>query len=115
MHSPQRLHEVATELNARPRKTLGAQITKRQNRGDQRDRLLRVRGRLSRVNRHERCRPAHAEALTATHMLAAGVPLHTVSELLGHSSVAVTGDVYGHVSTDGARSAVQRLSAAMSW
>ena len=29
-------------------------------------------------------------------MLAAGVPLHTVSELLGHSSVAVTGGVYGH-------------------
>jgi len=26
-------------------------------------------------------------------MRAAGVPLHTVSELLGHSSVAVTGDV----------------------
>jgi len=51
----------------------------------------------------------------ATHMLAAGVPLHTVSELLGHSSVAVTGDVYGHVFTEGARSAVQRLSAAMGW
>jgi site-specific recombinase XerD len=51
----------------------------------------------------------------ATHMLAAGVPLHTVSELLGHSSVAVTGDVYGHVSTDGARSSVQRLSTAMGW
>jgi hypothetical protein len=32
----------------------------------------------------------------ATRMLAAGVPLHTVSELLGHSSVAVTGGVYGH-------------------
>jgi hypothetical protein len=32
----------------------------------------------------------------ATHMLAAGVPLHTVSELLGHASVAVTGGVYGH-------------------
>ena len=30
----------------------------------------------------------------ATRMLAAGVPLHTVSELLGHSSVAVTGDVH---------------------
>jgi hypothetical protein len=29
-------------------------------------------------------------------MLAASVPLHTVSELLGHSCVAVTGDVYGH-------------------
>jgi len=26
------------------------------------------------------------------------VPLHTVSELLGHSFVAVTGDVHGHVS-----------------
>jgi integrase len=51
----------------------------------------------------------------ATHMLAAGVPLHTVSEILGHSSVAVTGDVYGHVSTEGARSAVQRLSTAMGW
>jgi len=51
----------------------------------------------------------------ATHMLAAGVPLHTVSELLGHSSVAVTGDVYGHVSTEGARSAVERLSATMGW
>ena len=50
-----------------------------------------------------------------THMLEAGVPLHTVSELLGHSSVAVTGDVYGHVSTEGARSAVERLSAAMGW
>ena len=49
------------------------------------------------------------------HMLAAGVPLHTVTELLGHSFVAVTGDVYGHVSTEGARSAVERLSAAMGW
>ena len=32
----------------------------------------------------------------ATRMLAAGVPLHTVSELLGHSFVAVTGDGYRH-------------------
>ena len=48
-------------------------------------------------------------------MLAAGVPLHTVSELLGHSSVAITGGVYGHVSNQGARSAVQRLLAAMGW
>jgi integrase len=49
----------------------------------------------------------------ASRMLAAGVPLHTVSELLGHSSVAVTGDVHGHVANQGARFAVQRLSAAM--
>ena len=38
-----------------------------------------------------------------TRMRAAGVPLHTVSELLGHSSVAVTGDVQGHVANQGAR------------
>jgi hypothetical protein len=37
----------------------------------------------------------------ATHMLMAGVSLHTVSELLGHSSVTVTGNVYDHVSTEG--------------
>jgi site-specific recombinase XerD len=49
----------------------------------------------------------------ATHMLAAGVPLHTVSELLGHSPVAVTGDGHGHLANQGARFAVQRLSAAM--
>jgi site-specific recombinase XerD len=45
----------------------------------------------------------------ATHMLAAGVPLHTVSELLGHSFVAVTRDVHGHVSHQGPRFAVRRL------
>ena len=44
---------------------------------------------------------------------AAGVPLHTVSELLGHSFVAVTGDVHVHVADQGARFAVRRLSAAM--
>ena len=43
------------------------------------------------------------------------LPLHTASELLGRSFVAVTGDVYGHVANQGARSAVQRLSAAMGW
>jgi integrase len=45
----------------------------------------------------------------------AGVPLHTVSELLGHSSDTVTGDVQGHVTNQGAHSAVQPLSAAMGW
>jgi hypothetical protein len=43
----------------------------------------------------------------ATHMHTAGVPLPTVSELLGHSFVAVTGDVHGHVSDQGARCAVR--------
>jgi len=48
-------------------------------------------------------------------MLEQGVPLHTVSEILGHASVAVTGDTYGHVSTDGARTAMDRLGAALGW
>ena len=51
----------------------------------------------------------------AAHMLAAGVPLDTVSELLGHSFVAVTGDVPCRVANQGGRFAVQRLRVAMGW
>src|ERR1035437_3768777 len=51
----------------------------------------------------------------ATHMLADGVPLDTVSELLGHSFVAVTGDVPCRVANQGGRFAVQRLRVAMGW
>ena len=51
----------------------------------------------------------------ASAMLEAGVPLHTVSEILGHASVQVTGDIYGHVSTEGARAAMDRLAQALSW
>jgi integrase len=36
----------------------------------------------------------------ASVMLTQGVPLKVVSDLLGHSSIAITGDVYGHVSPD---------------
>jgi site-specific recombinase XerD len=39
----------------------------------------------------------------ASVMLAAGVPLKVVSEIFGHASVAITGDVYGHVSPDVSR------------
>lgn len=51
----------------------------------------------------------------ASAMLSHGVPLKTVSEVLGHSSIAITGDVYGHVAPDVARDAVERLSAALGW
>ena len=34
----------------------------------------------------------------ASVMLNTGVPLKVVSEILGHSSIAITGDIYGHVS-----------------
>ena len=32
-----------------------------------------------------------------------GVPLEVVSDILGHSSIAITGDVYGYVAPDVSR------------
>lgn len=49
----------------------------------------------------------------ATSMLDAGVPLHVVSRILGHSSVSITGDIYGHVIDSTQRSAMNTLSAAL--
>jgi len=49
----------------------------------------------------------------ASVMLSAGVPLKVVSEIFGHASVAITGDVYGHVSPDISREALTRLSDAL--
>jgi integrase len=49
----------------------------------------------------------------ATAWLEAGVHIRQVSDLLGHSSVAITGDVYGHGSDQSARSAVDGLSGAL--
>jgi integrase len=45
----------------------------------------------------------------ASVMLSAGVPLKVVSDLLGHSGIAITADVYGHVSPDVSRAAVDVL------
>jgi integrase len=49
----------------------------------------------------------------ATIMLAQGVPLHEVSEVLGHSSVAITKDVYGHLVADRRRAAADAVSQAL--
>jgi integrase len=49
----------------------------------------------------------------ATAMLEAGVNIKAVSDLLGHSSVSITGDIYGHTSDDSARAAIAKLSDAM--
>ncbi len=38
-------------------------------------------------------------------MLAQGTPLHVVSEILGHTSIAITKDVYGHLLVDDKRAA----------
>ena len=42
--------------------------------------------------------------------LEAGVHIKAVADLLGHSSIAVTGDIYGHMSDDTARAAVDGWS-----
>lgn len=47
----------------------------------------------------------------ATLMLADGVPLVTVSKILGHSSVAITANVYAHALDESKASAVASLSA----
>lgn len=49
----------------------------------------------------------------ATTMLSANVPLKVVSELLGHSSIAITADLYQHVSPDVSHHAMAQLSAAL--
>jgi site-specific recombinase XerD len=46
-------------------------------------------------------------------MLTRGVPLKVVPEILGHSSIAITGDIYGHVSHDVAREAMDLLGDAL--
>jgi integrase len=50
----------------------------------------------------------------ASVMMATGVPLKIVSDILGHASVAITGDIYGHVSPDVSREAAAKLAAALS-
>jgi integrase len=49
----------------------------------------------------------------ASVLLTGGVPLKVVSEILGHSSIAITGDIYGHVSPDVARQAMDLLGDAL--
>jgi integrase len=49
----------------------------------------------------------------ASVMLTNGVPLKVVSDVLGHASIAITGDVYGHVSPEVSRGALDVLSAGL--
>lgn len=45
--------------------------------------------------------------------LEAGVHIRAVADLLGHSSISVTGDIYAHTSDSASRSAVESLSEAL--
>jgi integrase len=49
----------------------------------------------------------------ATFMLARGVSLHTVKEVLGHSTIAMTANVYGHVAPEVQRDATEQVAAAL--
>ena len=49
----------------------------------------------------------------ASTMLSNGVPLKVVSEVLGHSGISITADVYGHVSPEVSRSAIDVLASAL--
>jgi integrase len=45
--------------------------------------------------------------------LAQGTPLHVVSEVLGHSSIAITKDVYGHLLERDKRAAAESMTRAL--
>jgi Phage integrase family len=51
--------------------------------------------------------PRHSAAVA---WLGSGVHIKAVADLLGHSSIAVTGDVYGHTSDTTVRAAVDVLA-----
>jgi hypothetical protein len=46
-------------------------------------------------------------------MLSERVPLNVVSQILGHSGISITADVYGHIAPDVSRSALEVLGAAL--
>jgi integrase len=50
----------------------------------------------------------------ASVMLSERVPLNVVSQILGHSGISITADVYGHIAPDVSRSALNVLGAALS-
>ncbi|MGV9673553.1 tyrosine-type recombinase/integrase [Gordonia sp. NPDC003504] len=49
----------------------------------------------------------------AVALLEGGVNIKAVADILGHSSVAITGDVYGHTTDDSARAAIATLGSAL--
>jgi integrase len=66
---------------------------------------LLQRAGVPRVRFHD---PRHS---TATLLKSLGIDLKIISEILGHSSVRITGDVYTHVSLEMQRPAAQALDA----
>ena len=67
------------------------------------DLVLRIRARTGIVFDPHWCRHS-----AATRWLRDGVPIEVVSALLGHSSVSVTSSVYGHLTVEDARAALEK-------
>ncbi|MHB1534146.1 MAG: tyrosine-type recombinase/integrase [Acidimicrobiales bacterium] len=57
--------------------------------------------------------PHEARHSAASVMLAQGVPLEVVSEVLGHSSIYITKDVYGHLVEGAKRDAAERMTSVL--
>ena len=55
----------------------------------------------------------HPQGLAASILLAQGIPLHEVSRYLGHSTISVTMDVYGHLAEDALRPAADVMGTAL--
>ena len=49
----------------------------------------------------------------ASLLIAQGVPLKVVSETLGHASIRITSDVYGHLFDDAGAAAAEATTAAL--
>ena len=52
---------------------------------------------------------------TASALIAAGEHIKVVQEMLGHSSYAITADIYSHVNVQQQRAAAERLGEAFQW
>ena len=51
----------------------------------------------------------------ASALIAAGTHMKTIQEVLGHSSYAITADIYSHVAVEQQREAAEQLGKAFSW
>jgi integrase len=69
--------------------------------------ILTTAASLPRIHLHDLRHSAASMALVA------GVPMKVVSENLGHSTLAVTANVYSHVTSDLARDSAERVAAVL--
>ena len=72
--------------------------------------LRRRFGRLCAMAGVGKLTPHELRHSAATLLLAQGVPLHVVSEVLGHSSIRETKDVYGHLVAEDSRRAAEVMN-----